>query len=68
MLSACDALTARLAPYRAKLGGDSAAWADVVAAAAAEGVDLSAEGWFAPQVKGIGRCTLSWHSHTGMRP
>lgn len=53
MLSAWDALQTRLPPYRAKLGGDSSEWAYVIAAAAAEGVDLSAEGWFAPQVRGI---------------
>lgn len=49
MIGACDTLNARLAPVKAKLGGDKVAWKDLIAAAAAEGVCLSAEGWFAPQ-------------------
>lgn len=48
MLAACDELNARLAPAKAKVGGGNAAWKDVIAAAAADGVCLSAEGWWAP--------------------
>lgn len=48
MLSACDELNARLASIKDKLGA-GASWKDVIAAAAADGVCLSAEGWWAPQ-------------------
>lgn len=49
MLAACDEINARLAPIKAKLGGAGVPWTDLIAAAAAEGVCLSADGWWAPQ-------------------
>jgi hypothetical protein len=45
-MNACDILNTRLAPV--KTANPTAAWADLIAAAAGNCIDLLAEGWFSP--------------------
>ena len=47
VLDACTQILARLAPVRARMGGDGAVWKEVVNAAYFDRIDLSAHGFFA---------------------